>query len=200
MRLKITRLSWPPLLRQQKTSSKASDTEKSDESDGVVESVEEESDDEDISELQQAYNQLYKESYKLANSNVKLSKRLKEALEEVDSLKKVNDDTQVEISQLKNHRKTLTDKVRFLEKDAFDRGGFKKALEDKVQKLETELANVHLSFKKFDAGSQKIDEIWNAQRTSFDMTGIGYKEKASTSSQLASKPYSTKAQGHIVIN
>ncbi|PSS17557.1 Myosin-9 like [Actinidia chinensis var. chinensis] len=178
-----------------KTSSKASDTEKSDESDGVVGSVEEESDDEDISELQQAYNQLYKESYKLANSNVKLSKRLKEALEEVDSLKKVNDDTQVEISQLKNHRTTLTDKVRFLEKDAFDREGFKKALEDKVQKLETELANVHLSFKKFDAGSQKIDEIWNAQRTSFDMTGIGYKEKATTSSQLASKPYSTKAQG-----
>ncbi|GFY88086.1 hypothetical protein Acr_06g0000260 [Actinidia rufa] len=132
-----------------KTSSKASDTEKSDESDGVVGSVEEESDDEDISELQQAYNQLYKESYKLANTNVKLSKRLKEALEEVDFFKKER--------------------------------GLKKALEDKVQKLETELANGHLSFKKFDAGSRKIDEIWNAQRTSFDMTGIGYKEKATTS-------------------
>ena len=49
--------------------------------------------------------------------------------------------------------------MRFLEKDAFDREGFKKALEDKVKKFETELANVHLSFKKFDAGSQKIDEI-----------------------------------------
>ncbi|GFY97375.1 hypothetical protein Acr_11g0016810 [Actinidia rufa] len=46
-----------------------------------------------------------------------------------------------------------------------------------------------------DISSQKIDEIWNAQRTSFDMTGIGYKEKATTSSQLASKPYSTKALG-----
>ncbi|GFY80744.1 hypothetical protein Acr_01g0005530 [Actinidia rufa] len=75
-----------------KTSSKALDTEKSDESDDVVGSVEEESDDEDIT------------------------------------------------------------------------------LEDKVQKLETELANAHLSFKKFDADSQKIDEIWNAQRISFDMT------------------------------
>ncbi|GFZ19357.1 pleiotropic drug resistance 2 [Actinidia rufa] len=185
------------VVKTNKTSSKASDTEKSDESDGVVGSIEEESDDEDISELQQqAYNQLYKELYKLANSNVKLSKRLKEALEEVDSLKKMNDDTQVEISQLKNHHRTiLIDKVRFLDKDAFDREGFKKALEDKVQKLETELVNVHLSFTKFDASSQKIDEIWNAQRTSFDMTRIGYKEKATTSSQLTSKPYSTKAQG-----
>ncbi|GFZ21638.1 NB-ARC domain-containing disease resistance protein [Actinidia rufa] len=178
-----------------KTSSKASDTEKLDESDSTVGSLEEESNDEDINELHQAYNQLYKESYKLANSNVKLSKRLKEVLEEVDSLKKVNDAAQVETSQLKNHQTTLTDKVRFLEKDAFDREGFKKTLEDKVQKLESELVNVHLSFKKFDAGLQKIDEIWNAQRTSFDMTGIGYKEKATTSSQLASKPYSTKAQG-----
>ncbi|GFZ21639.1 hypothetical protein Acr_29g0008010 [Actinidia rufa] len=178
-----------------KTSSKTSDTEKLDESDGTIGSLEEESNDEDISELQQAYNQLYKESYKLVNSNMKFGKRLKEALEEVDSLKKENDDTQIEISQLKNHRTTLTDKVRFLEKYAFDREGFKKALEDKVQKLENELANVHLSFKKYDAGSQKIDEIWNAHRTSFDMTGIGYKEKATTSSQLESKPYSMKAQG-----
>ena len=31
--------------------------------------------------------------------------------------------------------------------------------QDNVQKLETGLTNAHLSFKKFDAGSQKINEI-----------------------------------------
>ena len=66
---------------------------------------------------------------------------------------------------MKTHRLTFSDKVKFLEKDAHDREEFKKALEEKVKKLETELANAHLSFKKFDAGSQKIDEIWNAQKT-----------------------------------
>ena len=81
---------------------------------------------------------------------------------------------------MKTHRLTFSDKVKFLEKDAHGREEFKKALEEKVKKIETELANAHLSFKKFDAGSQKIDEIWNAQTDSFDMNGIGYTKKATT--------------------
>ena len=81
-----------------KTSSKASDTKKSDEPDGTVGSLKEESNDEDVSELQQAYNQLYKQSYKFVNSNIKLSKRLIESLKEVDSLKRENIDAQAEFS------------------------------------------------------------------------------------------------------
>ena len=69
-----------------------------------------------------------------------------------------------------------------------------------MQKLETELANAHLSFKKFDAGSQKIDEIWNAQMTLFDMIGIEYTKKATTFSQTTRKPNFTKAQGKSFIS
>ena len=72
-------------------------------------------------------------------------------VDEVEVLRKENIDSQAEVSQLKTHRLTLSDKVKFLKNDAHDREGFKKALENKVQKLETELANAHLSFKKFDA-------------------------------------------------
>ena len=73
-------------------------------------------------------------SYKLVNANVKLNKRLIKAKEEIDSLKKMNKDAQAKISQLKDHQINLNDKVRFLEKDAFDRDGFKKALEEKKSK------------------------------------------------------------------
>ena len=59
-------------------------------------------------------------------------------------MKRKNIDAQAEVSQLKTHKLTLSDKVKFLENGAYDREGFKKALEDKVQKLETELANAHI--------------------------------------------------------
>ena len=41
---------------------------------------------------------MYKQSYKLTDVNIKLGKRLKKALEEVDSLKKMNKDAQEEIN------------------------------------------------------------------------------------------------------
>ena len=176
-------------------SSKPQEIEKSDESDDTMGSLKEEegeSDDEDKSELQLAYDQLYQQYYRLTKVNVKLGTKLKKVVDEVEVLKKENIDAQAEVSQLKTHRLTLSDKVKLFEKDAYNREEFKKALEEKVKKLETELANAHLSFKKFDAGSQKIDEIWNAQRISFDMTRIGYTKKATTSSQPANKPNSTK--------
>ena len=142
-------------------SSKAFKIEKSYESNGTIGSLgedEEESDEEHKSELQQTYNQQYKQSYKLTDAKVKLGKRLKDALEEVESLKKVNEDAQAEISQLKNHR-TLTDKVRFLEKDAFDREGFKKALEEKILKLEAYLLKSSLTFKKYEACESTIEKV-----------------------------------------
>ena len=71
-----------------KISSKALETEKSNELDSTVGPLEEESDEEDKSELQQAYDQLYKQSYKFTNINVKLSKMLKKAQEEVDFSKR----------------------------------------------------------------------------------------------------------------
>ena len=54
------------------TSSKASNTKKSDESDGSIGFLEEKFDEDDKSKLQRAYDQLYKQSYKLDNANVKL--------------------------------------------------------------------------------------------------------------------------------
>ena len=84
---------------------------------------------------------------------------MKDALEEVESLKKVNEDAQAEISQLKNHR-TLTDKVRFLKKDAFDREGFKKALEEKILKLEADLTKSNLAFKKYEAIASTVEKVW----------------------------------------
>ena len=71
---------------------KALETKKLDESNGIVGFLEEESDNDNKCELQQTYDQLYKQSYKLTNVNVKLGKRLKKALGEVDSLKKMNID------------------------------------------------------------------------------------------------------------
>ena len=91
-----------------------------------------------------------KQSYKLANANVKLGKRLKKAQEEVDSLKKMNEDAQAEISQLKNHQTTLNDKVRFLKKYAFNRDGFKKSLEENFLKLEANLSKSSLTFRNYE--------------------------------------------------
>ena len=137
----------PSIVEVIEKSSKGSKIRKLDESDGIVGSLEEESDEEDKSELQRAYDQLYKQSYKLANYNVKLGKRLKKAQEEVDSLKKMNEDAQAEISQLKNHQTTLNDKVRFLKKYAFNRDGFKKSLEENFLKLEANLSKSSLTFR-----------------------------------------------------
>ena len=68
--------------------SKAFEIEKSDNTIGSLREDEEDSNEEHKSELQQSYNQLYKQSYKLADAKVKLSKILKDTLEEVNSLKK----------------------------------------------------------------------------------------------------------------
>ena len=64
--------------------------------------------------------------------NVKLGTKLKKVVDEVEVLKKKNIDAQAEVRQLKTHKITLSDKVKFLKKYAHDREGFKKTLEDKV--------------------------------------------------------------------
>ena len=112
---------------------------------------------------------------------MKLSKRLEETLDEINSLKKVNEDDQVEISQLKNHQTTLTNKVRFLEKDAFDREVFKKALEDKILKLEADLLKASLTFKKYEANESKFEKVWLNLKNSYDTHGIGYEAKPTLS-------------------
>ena len=71
----------------------------------------------------------------------------------------MNEDAQAEISQLKNHQTTLNDKVRFLEKDAFDRDGFKKALEEKILKLKTDLSKYSLTLKKYEASASTIEKV-----------------------------------------
>ena len=113
-----------------------------------------------------------------------MSKRLKETLEEVDSLKKVNEDDQVEISQLKNHQATLTDKVRFLEKDAFNKEGFKKAFEEKILKLKADLLKSSLTFKKYEASASTVEKVCLNQKHTWDTRGIGYDAKPTKSEQL----------------
>ena len=52
----------------------------------------------------------------------------------------------------------LNDKVRFLEKDAFDRDGFKKALEEKILKLEADLSKSSLTFK-YEASASIVEKV-----------------------------------------
>ena len=78
-----------------KISSKIFETANSYELDSTTKSLKEDGEDSNekhTSKLQQAYNQQYKQSYKLVEENVKLSKSMKEALEEIDSLEKMNED------------------------------------------------------------------------------------------------------------
>ena len=131
--------------------------------------------------MQQTYDQLYKQSYKLTDVNFKLGKRLKNALEEVNLLKKMNKDAQAQINQLKNQRTTLTDKVIFLQEDAFDRDGFKMALEQKILKLETDLSKSSLTLKKYEASSSTVEKVWMNQKYFWDTHGIGYEAKPTMS-------------------
>ena len=101
----------------------------------------------------------------------------------------MNKDAQVEISQLKNHQTTLTNKVRFLEKDAFDREGFKKALEEKILKLEADLLKSSLTFKIYEACASIVEKVCLNQKHAWDTRGIGYEAKPTKSEQLHySKP------------
>ena len=61
---------------------------------------------------------------------------------------------------MKTHRTTLIDKVRVLEKDVLDREGFKKALEEKILKLEVDLTKSNLTFKKYEAIASTVDKVW----------------------------------------
>ncbi|GFZ21725.1 hypothetical protein Acr_29g0008870 [Actinidia rufa] len=164
-------------------SSKESDNDKSDESDETIGSQEAEYDEEENGDLQQAYNQLYKESYKLVEVKMKLSKKLKEALKEIDSLRLVNEDAKVEINQLKSYQMTLLDKVRFLKKDASDREEFKKILEEKILKLEAVLLKSNLTFKNYEASASSFEKVWLNQKHTGDTHGIGYVDKSTVSKQ-----------------
>ena len=53
---------------------------------------------------------------------------------------------------------TLNDKVRFLDKDAFDKDGFKKALEENILKLEIDLSKSGLTVKKYEASASTIEK------------------------------------------
>ena len=160
--------------------SKASEIKHSNESDGTVGSLEKESNEENKSELQWVYDQLYKQSYKFVNTNVKLNNKLIKAQEEVDSLKKINEDAQVEINQLKSHQIILNDKVRFLEKDAFDRDGFKKALKKNL-KLEDDLSKSSLTFKKYETSVSTVEKVCLNQKHSWDTRDIGYEAEPTKS-------------------
>ena len=63
------------------------------------------------------------------------------------------------ISQLKNHQTTLIDKMRFLKKNAFERDGFKKALEEKILKLEADLSKSSITFKKYEASASTVEKV-----------------------------------------
>ncbi|GFY88186.1 hypothetical protein Acr_06g0001260 [Actinidia rufa] len=80
-------------------------------------------------------------------------------------------------SQLKILRTTMNDNVRFLEKDAFDRDGFKKALEEKILKLEVDLLKSSLTFKKYEASASTVQKACLNQKHSWDTRGIGYEAK-----------------------
>ncbi|GFZ06455.1 hypothetical protein Acr_18g0006250 [Actinidia rufa] len=164
-------------------SSKESDNDKSDESDEKIGPQEAKYDEEENGDLQQAYNQLYKESYKLVEVKMKLSKKLKEALEEIDSLRLVNEDAKVEINQLKSYQITLLDKVRFLEKYASDREELKKILEEKSLKLEADLLKSNLTFKNYEASASSFEKVWLNQKHTGDTHGIGYVDKSTVSKQ-----------------
>ena len=71
----------------------------------------------------------------------------------------------------------MTNKVRFLEKDAFDRDGFKKTLEEKILKLEAVLSKSSLTFKKYEASASTFEKVWLNQKHSWDTHGIGYETK-----------------------
>ena len=90
---------------------------------------------------------------------------------------------------MKNHRTTLTDKVRFLKKDAFDREGFKKALEEKILKLEVDLLMASLTFNKYEASAFTVEKVCLNQKHAWDTRGIGYEAKPTKSEELYySKP------------
>ena len=105
------------------------------------------------------------------------------AQEKVDSLKKMNEDAQAEICQLKNHQTTLNDKVRFLEKDAFDRDGFKKAFEEFFLQLEIDLSKSNMTFKKYEASASTVEKVCLNQKHSWDTRGIGYEVELTKSKQ-----------------
>ena len=84
---------------------------------------------------------------------------------------------------MKTHRTTLIDKVRVLEKDVLDREGFKKALEEKILKLETDLTKSNLTFKKYEASASTVEKVCLNQKHASDNHGIGYEAKPTISKQ-----------------
>ena len=95
----------------------------------------------------------------------------------------MNKDAQAEISQLKNYQTILNDKVRFLEKDVFDRDGFKKALEENILKLEADLSKSSLTFKKYEASASTVKKVCLNQKPSWDTRGIRYETEPTKSKQ-----------------
>ena len=71
--------------------------------------------------------------------------------------------------------------MRFLEKDVFDKDSFKKALEEKILKLEADLSKSSLTFKKYEASASTVEKVWLNQKHSCDTHGIGYGVKPTMS-------------------
>ena len=65
----------------------------------------------------------------------------------------------------------------------FDRDGFKKALEEKILKLETDLSKYSLTFKKYETSASTVEKVWLNQKHSWDTHGIGYEAKPTMSKQ-----------------
>ncbi|GFY91011.1 hypothetical protein Acr_07g0012070 [Actinidia rufa] len=78
---------------------------------------------------------------------------------------------------------TLLNKVRFLERDASDRDGFKNVLEEKNLKLEADLSKYSLTFKKYEASASTVKEVCLNQKQAVDTRGIGYEAKLTKSEQ-----------------
>ena len=80
------------------------------------------------------------------------------------------------IEKLKSHRATLFEKVTTFQKELHACVETNKGLEGNISKLESELSASNDTFKKMNAGSKKIDEIWNVQKPAHDKKGLGYEE------------------------
>ena len=50
--------------------------------------------------------------------------------------------------------------MRFLKKDVFDIDDFKRALEEKIMKLETDLSKYSLTFKNYKASASTVEKVW----------------------------------------
>ena len=73
--------------------------------------------------------------------------------------------------------------MRFFEKNAVDRDGYKKTLEEKFLKLKVDLLKSCLTFKKYEASASIVEKVWLNQKHSCDTHGIGYEAKPIMSKQ-----------------